>query len=134
MIFSLAEQWFVTVLLVGLLWLHHIHSLANVTIATIAIGKVSKIVVPRTSCIILNLLFSVQYCLCFYCYCSYWTHVLLCLTTFLMKANACGPRAKSWSSLAYTFGLNGHTSPPISPLNREFNILTLVTTINKAAA
>jgi hypothetical protein len=37
-------------LLVGLLWLHHIQSLANITTATIAIGKVGKLVLPRTSC------------------------------------------------------------------------------------
>jgi len=36
-------------LIVGLLWLHHIQSLANVTMATIAIGKVGKLVLPRTS-------------------------------------------------------------------------------------
>jgi hypothetical protein len=36
-------------LIVGLLWLHHIQSLANVTVATITIGKVSKLVLPRTS-------------------------------------------------------------------------------------
>jgi hypothetical protein len=29
-------------LIVRLLWLHHMHSLANVTMATIAIGKVGK--------------------------------------------------------------------------------------------
>jgi hypothetical protein len=39
MIFSLTQQWFGIVLIVGLLWLHHIQSLANVTMATIAIGK-----------------------------------------------------------------------------------------------
>jgi hypothetical protein len=37
-------------LTVGLLWLHHIQSLANVTMATIAAGKVGKLVLPRTSC------------------------------------------------------------------------------------
>jgi hypothetical protein len=36
-------------LIVGLLWLLHIQSLANVTVATITIGEVSKIVLPRTS-------------------------------------------------------------------------------------
>jgi hypothetical protein len=41
-------------LIIGLLWLHHIEPLAN---ATIAIGKVGKLVLPRTSChIILTLL------------------------------------------------------------------------------
>jgi hypothetical protein len=34
-------------LIAGLLWLQ---SLANVTMATIAIGKVGKLVLPRTSC------------------------------------------------------------------------------------
>jgi hypothetical protein len=37
-------------LIVGLLWLHRIQSLANVTLATIAIGKVGKLILPRTSC------------------------------------------------------------------------------------
>jgi hypothetical protein len=37
-------------LIVGLLWLHHIRSLADVTMATIAIGKVGKLIFPRTSC------------------------------------------------------------------------------------
>jgi hypothetical protein len=37
-------------LIVGLLLLHHIRSLANVTMATIAIGKVGRLVLPRTSC------------------------------------------------------------------------------------
>jgi hypothetical protein len=35
-------------LIVELLWLHQIQSLANVTMATIAIGKVGKLVLPRT--------------------------------------------------------------------------------------
>jgi hypothetical protein len=38
-------------LIVGLLWLHQIQSLADVTMETIAIGKVSKLVLPRTSCL-----------------------------------------------------------------------------------
>jgi hypothetical protein len=38
-------------LIVGLLWLHHIQSLSNVTMVTIAIGKVGKLVLPSTSCI-----------------------------------------------------------------------------------
>jgi hypothetical protein len=46
-IFSLAEQWFGIVIIVGLLWLHHIQFLANVTMATIAIGKVGKLVPPE---------------------------------------------------------------------------------------
>jgi hypothetical protein len=51
MIFSLAQQWFGVVLIVGLLlWLHHIQSLANVNVATIAIGKVGRLDLPRTSC------------------------------------------------------------------------------------
>jgi hypothetical protein len=37
-------------LIVGLLWLHHIQSLANVPMATAAIGEVRKLVLPRTSC------------------------------------------------------------------------------------
>jgi hypothetical protein len=37
-------------LIVGLLCLHHIQSLADVIMATIAIGKVGKLVLPRTSC------------------------------------------------------------------------------------
>jgi hypothetical protein len=37
-------------LVVGVLWLHNIPSLTNVTMATIAIGKVGKLVLPRTSC------------------------------------------------------------------------------------
>jgi hypothetical protein len=37
-------------LIVGLLWFHHLQSLANVTMATIAIGKVGKLVLPSTSC------------------------------------------------------------------------------------
>jgi hypothetical protein len=37
-------------LIVGLLWLHHIQSLAIVTVTTIAIGKVGKLVLLRTSC------------------------------------------------------------------------------------
>jgi F0F1-type ATP synthase assembly protein I len=37
-------------LIVGLLWLHHTQSSANATMATIAIGKVGKLVLPRTSC------------------------------------------------------------------------------------
>jgi hypothetical protein len=37
-------------LVVGLLWLHHVQSLDNVNMATTAIGKVSKLVLPRTSC------------------------------------------------------------------------------------
>jgi hypothetical protein len=37
-------------LIVGSLCLHHIQSLANVTMATAAIGKVGKLVLPRTSC------------------------------------------------------------------------------------
>jgi hypothetical protein len=51
------EAWFSAVhsnslglLVVGLLWLHRIESLANVTMATIANGKVGKLVLPRTSC------------------------------------------------------------------------------------
>jgi hypothetical protein len=36
-------------LTVGLLWLHHIQSLANVTMAAIVIGKVGNLVLPRTS-------------------------------------------------------------------------------------
>jgi hypothetical protein len=43
--------------IVGWLWLDHLQSLANVTMATIAIGKVGKLVLPRTSCrrhVILN--------------------------------------------------------------------------------
>jgi hypothetical protein len=36
-------------LIFGLLWLHHIQSLANVTMVTIAIGKVGILVLPRTS-------------------------------------------------------------------------------------
>jgi hypothetical protein len=38
-------------LIVGLLWLDNIQSLANVTMATIAIGKVGKLVLPITSCL-----------------------------------------------------------------------------------
>jgi hypothetical protein len=34
MIFSLAQQWLGIFYVVGLLWLHHIQSLANVTMAT----------------------------------------------------------------------------------------------------
>jgi hypothetical protein len=37
-------------LIVELLWLHHIQSLASVTMATIAIAKVSKLIHSRTSC------------------------------------------------------------------------------------
>jgi hypothetical protein len=37
-------------LIVGLLWLYHIQSLANVTMVATAIGKVGKLVIPRTSC------------------------------------------------------------------------------------
>jgi hypothetical protein len=37
-------------LIVGLLWLDHIQSLANVTAAAIATGKVGKLVLPTTSC------------------------------------------------------------------------------------
>jgi F0F1-type ATP synthase assembly protein I len=37
-------------LIVGLLWLHHIQPLANATMATIAFGKIGKLVLPRTSC------------------------------------------------------------------------------------
>jgi hypothetical protein len=36
--------------IVGLLWLHHIQSVANVTMETIAIEKVGKLVLNRTSC------------------------------------------------------------------------------------
>jgi hypothetical protein len=39
-------------LIVGLLWLHHIQSLANVAMVTIAIRKVGKLVLPRTFCCI----------------------------------------------------------------------------------
>jgi F0F1-type ATP synthase assembly protein I len=39
-------------LTVGLLWLHHIQSLANVTMATIATGQVGKLVLPRTSYVV----------------------------------------------------------------------------------
>jgi hypothetical protein len=39
-------------LIVGLLSLHHLQSLANVTIANFAIGKVGKVVLSRTSCFI----------------------------------------------------------------------------------
>jgi hypothetical protein len=35
-------------LIVGLLWLHHIQPLANVAMETVAIGKVGKLVLPRT--------------------------------------------------------------------------------------
>jgi hypothetical protein len=35
-------------LIVGLLWLHHIQFLSNVTMATIATGKEGKSVLPRT--------------------------------------------------------------------------------------
>jgi hypothetical protein len=38
-------------LVVGLLWSHHIESLDNVTMVTIAIWKVGKLVLPRTSCL-----------------------------------------------------------------------------------
>jgi hypothetical protein len=34
MIFSLAQQWFWVVFIVGLLWLYHIQSLVDVTMAT----------------------------------------------------------------------------------------------------
>jgi F0F1-type ATP synthase assembly protein I len=44
-------------LIVGLLWLHHIQSLANVTMATAAIGEVGKLVLPRTSCFYSTLAF-----------------------------------------------------------------------------
>jgi hypothetical protein len=44
MIFSHAWQWFVIV--VGLLWLRYTQSLADVTMATIPIGKVGKLVLP----------------------------------------------------------------------------------------
>jgi hypothetical protein len=37
-------------LIIEFLWLHHIQSLANVTVATIVIGNVGKLVIPRTSC------------------------------------------------------------------------------------
>jgi hypothetical protein len=37
-------------LIVEFLWLHHMQSLANVTIATIAMGNVGKVVLPRASC------------------------------------------------------------------------------------
>jgi hypothetical protein len=43
--------------IVGLLWLDHIQSLADVTMTTIAIGTVSKLILPRTSCY----LFSIPY-------------------------------------------------------------------------
>jgi hypothetical protein len=36
-------------LIVELLWLHHIQSLANVTMTAIVIGKVGNLVLPRTS-------------------------------------------------------------------------------------
>jgi hypothetical protein len=38
-------------LIVELLWLHRIQPLANVTMATIAIGKVGRLVLLRTSCL-----------------------------------------------------------------------------------
>jgi hypothetical protein len=41
-------------LIVGLLWLQHIQSLANVTMATIATGKVGNLVRSRTSCFIVE--------------------------------------------------------------------------------
>jgi hypothetical protein len=37
-------------LIVGLFWLHHVQFSANVTMETIVIGKVSKLVILRTSC------------------------------------------------------------------------------------
>jgi hypothetical protein len=36
----------------GLQWLHDIQSLANVTMANIATGKVGKLVLLRTSCLV----------------------------------------------------------------------------------
>jgi hypothetical protein len=44
-------------LIVGLLWLHYIQSLANVTMVTIAFGKVDKLVLPRTSCLLMRTVF-----------------------------------------------------------------------------
>jgi hypothetical protein len=41
-------------LIVGLLWLHHIQSLANVTMATIATGKVGNLVRARIYCFIVE--------------------------------------------------------------------------------
>jgi hypothetical protein len=49
-------------LIVGLLWLHHIQSLANVTMATIAIGKVGKLVLPRNSCFKIKQLIWISFC------------------------------------------------------------------------
>jgi hypothetical protein len=37
-------------LIVGLLWLHHIQSLADVTVANTAIGKEGKLLFSTTSC------------------------------------------------------------------------------------
>jgi hypothetical protein len=34
---------------VGLVWLHHVQSLANITMATTAIGKADKLVLGRTN-------------------------------------------------------------------------------------
>jgi hypothetical protein len=42
-------------LIIGLLRLHNVQSLTNVTVATIVIGKVGKLVLPRASCFNLNL-------------------------------------------------------------------------------
>jgi hypothetical protein len=41
-------------LIFGLLWFHHIQSLPNVTMATITIGKVGNLVLPRTSCCVFD--------------------------------------------------------------------------------
>jgi hypothetical protein len=49
-------------LIVGLLWLHHIQSLANVTMTTIAIGKVGKLVLPRNSCFKIKQLIWISFC------------------------------------------------------------------------
>jgi hypothetical protein len=44
-------------LIVELSWLHRRQSLANVTMATIAIGEVGKVVLPRTTCSFFLLVF-----------------------------------------------------------------------------
>jgi hypothetical protein len=50
-------------LIVGLLWLHHVQSLANVTMAATAIGKADKLVLPRTSCKLNNKFWEELICL-----------------------------------------------------------------------
>jgi hypothetical protein len=59
MVFSLAQQWFGILYFVGYYWDcsivilvigYHIQPLANVTVETIVIGKVGKLVLSRTSC------------------------------------------------------------------------------------